>query len=224
MHALGARCPAAPRAALEYAAARSPPLRHGHRQRAGLALLQWRLELDGAGLLWTGALAAVGVSGLSLGLGAHPARQMRIAPARCCARRLMGLPIKKYVAAVDAKRRGRFAPRFMRLTPLKGLGDPGRPCRRRPRAGSQDGAIGRQVDLVGERSPAWRARGSSWPPGPKRPTAALRRGSCAPARSVQPRATAQAVASSAIAARIMPSAHHAGGRHSGRCGPPASTR
>ena len=39
--------------------------------------------LNGAGLLWTGALTAVGVSGLSLGLGAHILLgQMRIAPAR----------------------------------------------------------------------------------------------------------------------------------------------
>jgi putative ABC transport system permease protein len=48
-----------------------------------LALLQWRLELDGAGLLWTGALTAIGVSSLSLGLGARVLlAQMRVAPAR----------------------------------------------------------------------------------------------------------------------------------------------
>jgi putative ABC transport system permease protein len=48
-----------------------------------LALLRWRLQLDGADLLWTGALTAVGVSGLSLGLGArYLLGQMRLAPAR----------------------------------------------------------------------------------------------------------------------------------------------
>jgi len=48
-----------------------------------LGLLQWRLELNGMGLLWTGALTAVAVSGLSLGLGAQVLLgQMRIAPAR----------------------------------------------------------------------------------------------------------------------------------------------
>jgi len=48
-----------------------------------LVLLQWRLELNGAGLLWTGALTAVAVSGLSLGLGARILLgQMRISPAR----------------------------------------------------------------------------------------------------------------------------------------------
>ena len=46
-----------------------------------LVLLQWRLELDGSGLLWTGALTAVGVSSLSLGLGARVVlSQLRIAP------------------------------------------------------------------------------------------------------------------------------------------------
>jgi putative ABC transport system permease protein len=48
-----------------------------------LALLQWNLQLDGSGLLWTGALTAVGVSSLSLGLGArYLLGQMQIAPAR----------------------------------------------------------------------------------------------------------------------------------------------
>jgi putative ABC transport system permease protein len=47
------------------------------------ALLHWWLEPNGAGLLWTGALTAVGVSGLSLGLGACILLgQMRLAPAR----------------------------------------------------------------------------------------------------------------------------------------------
>jgi putative ABC transport system permease protein len=48
-----------------------------------LVLLQWRLELDGSGLLWTGALTALGVSTVSLGLGArYLLGQMQIAPAR----------------------------------------------------------------------------------------------------------------------------------------------
>jgi putative ABC transport system permease protein len=47
-----------------------------------LVLLQWRLELDGSGLLWTGALTSVCVSAISLGLGARYLHaQMRIAPA-----------------------------------------------------------------------------------------------------------------------------------------------
>lgn len=47
-----------------------------------LGLLRWRLELDAAGLLWTGALAAVGVSVLSLGAGAHwLLGQLRLSPA-----------------------------------------------------------------------------------------------------------------------------------------------
>jgi putative ABC transport system permease protein len=48
-----------------------------------LVLLSWRLELDASGLLWTGALTAVGVSSISLGLGArYLLGQMQIAPAR----------------------------------------------------------------------------------------------------------------------------------------------
>ena len=48
-----------------------------------LTLLNWRLELDASGLWWTGALTAVGVSGISLGLGArYLLGQMQIAPAR----------------------------------------------------------------------------------------------------------------------------------------------
>ena len=47
-----------------------------------LVLLHWRLELDGSGLLWTGALTAVAVSAISLGLGArHLLGQMQLAPA-----------------------------------------------------------------------------------------------------------------------------------------------
>jgi putative ABC transport system permease protein len=48
-----------------------------------LALLYWQLELDGTGLLWTGALTAAGVSACSLGLGArYLLGQMQIAPAQ----------------------------------------------------------------------------------------------------------------------------------------------
>ncbi|MEF7613235.1 FtsX-like permease family protein [Aquincola sp. MAHUQ-54] len=48
-----------------------------------LALLQWRIGLDPAGLYWTGAVTALGVSAASLGLGArYLLAQMRIAPAR----------------------------------------------------------------------------------------------------------------------------------------------
>jgi putative ABC transport system permease protein len=45
-------------------------------------LLRWRLDLDPAGLYWTGALTAVGVSAISLGLGArYLLAQMRLNPA-----------------------------------------------------------------------------------------------------------------------------------------------
>jgi putative ABC transport system permease protein len=48
-----------------------------------LALLHWRLELDASGLYWTGAVAALGVSGLSLALGAQwLLAQLRLSPAR----------------------------------------------------------------------------------------------------------------------------------------------
>ena len=46
------------------------------------ALLQWRLGMSPAGLHWTGALTALGVSGCSLGLGArYLLGQMRLNPA-----------------------------------------------------------------------------------------------------------------------------------------------
>lgn len=46
-------------------------------------LLQWRLDMSPAGLYWTGLLTAVGVSGLSLGLGAqYLLSQMRLNPAQ----------------------------------------------------------------------------------------------------------------------------------------------
>jgi putative ABC transport system permease protein len=45
-------------------------------------LLRWRLELDPSGLYWTGALTAVVVSGISLGLGAlYLLARMRLNPA-----------------------------------------------------------------------------------------------------------------------------------------------
>ncbi|KQP23235.1 ABC transporter permease [Pseudorhodoferax sp. Leaf267] len=47
-----------------------------------LALLQWRLELDASGLWWTGAVAALGVSAVSLALGAQwLLAQLRLSPA-----------------------------------------------------------------------------------------------------------------------------------------------
>jgi len=46
------------------------------------ALLRWRLAMDPFGLYWTGALIAVAVSGISLGLGGYYLwRQMRLNPA-----------------------------------------------------------------------------------------------------------------------------------------------
>ena len=47
-----------------------------------LGLLQWRMQLDASGLLWTGALTALGVSVLSLGAGAQLLMaQLRASPA-----------------------------------------------------------------------------------------------------------------------------------------------
>jgi putative ABC transport system permease protein len=46
------------------------------------ALLRWRLDLDPTGLYWTGALTAIGVSAVSLGMGArYLLAQMRLNPA-----------------------------------------------------------------------------------------------------------------------------------------------
>ena len=48
----------------------------------GAVLLQWRMELDASGLLWTGALMALAVSAVSLGAGAQVLwAQMRLSPA-----------------------------------------------------------------------------------------------------------------------------------------------
>jgi len=47
-----------------------------------LALLQYRLQLESTGVLWVGALTAIGVSSSALAVGAwHLLRQMRLAPA-----------------------------------------------------------------------------------------------------------------------------------------------
>lgn len=47
-----------------------------------LALMQYRLQLESAEVLWVGALTAIGVSGSALALGArHLLRQLRLAPA-----------------------------------------------------------------------------------------------------------------------------------------------
>jgi putative ABC transport system permease protein len=45
-------------------------------------LLRWRLDIDPSGLYWSGLLTAFGVSGVSLGMGAHYLlRQMNLSPA-----------------------------------------------------------------------------------------------------------------------------------------------
>lgn len=45
-------------------------------------LLRWRLDIDPSGLYWSGLLTALGVSGVSLGMGAHYLlRQMNLSPA-----------------------------------------------------------------------------------------------------------------------------------------------
>lgn len=47
-----------------------------------LGLMQWRMDLDASGLLWTGALTALGVSAVSLGAGAQLLMaQLRASPA-----------------------------------------------------------------------------------------------------------------------------------------------
>ena len=47
-----------------------------------LPLLQWRLKLPSADLVWLGAMVAVGVSSLALGLGAsYLMRRLRLRPA-----------------------------------------------------------------------------------------------------------------------------------------------
>jgi putative ABC transport system permease protein len=85
MHALGAR-PSVLRQVLLWEYALLAVVTAGFAILAGSVLasglLLWRLELDLAGLYWTGALTAVGVSTVSLGLGArYLLGQMRLDPA-----------------------------------------------------------------------------------------------------------------------------------------------
>ncbi|MBW8470306.1 MAG: hypothetical protein K0M67_18735 [Thiobacillus sp.] len=85
MHALGARLSSLRRVLVwEYTVL--AVVTAGFALLAGSALatglLRWRLDLDPAGLYWAGALTALGVSVLSLGLGArYLLRQMRLNPA-----------------------------------------------------------------------------------------------------------------------------------------------
>ena len=86
MHVLGARL-ANLRRALRWEYAMLALVTSAFATAAGtalaLALLQWRLELDASGLAWTGAVAALGVSALSLGGGAQwLLAQLRLSPAR----------------------------------------------------------------------------------------------------------------------------------------------
>jgi putative ABC transport system permease protein len=85
MHALGAR-PSVLRQVLVWEYALLALVTAGFAMLAGSALaaglLHWRLDLDLAGLYWTGALTAVVVSAVSLGLGArYLLGQMRLNPA-----------------------------------------------------------------------------------------------------------------------------------------------
>jgi len=86
MHALGARH-ALLRGVLAWEYLLLAALTAGFAMVAGsalaTALLHWRLDMSPAGLYWTGLLTAVGVSGLSLGLGArYLLSQMRLNPAQ----------------------------------------------------------------------------------------------------------------------------------------------
>jgi putative ABC transport system permease protein len=85
MHALGAR-PSVLRQVLLWEYALLALVTAGFAILAGsvlaTGLLLWRLDLELAGLYWTGALTAVGVSTVSLGLGArYLLGQMRLEPA-----------------------------------------------------------------------------------------------------------------------------------------------
>lgn len=85
MHALGAR-PSVLRQVLVWEYALLALVTAGFAMLAGsilaAGLLHWRLDLELAGLYWTGALTAAGVSAVSLGLGArYLLGQMRLNPA-----------------------------------------------------------------------------------------------------------------------------------------------
>jgi len=85
MHALGARLSSLRRVLVwEYAVLAGVTAAFALVAGSALAtgLLRWRLDLDPAGLYWAGALTALGVSVISLGLGArYLLRQMRLNPA-----------------------------------------------------------------------------------------------------------------------------------------------
>ena len=85
MHALGARLSSLRRVLVwEYAVLAGVTAAFALLAGSALAtgLLRWRLDLDPAGLYWAGALTALGVSVVSLGLGArYLLRQMRLNPA-----------------------------------------------------------------------------------------------------------------------------------------------
>jgi putative ABC transport system permease protein len=85
MHAVGARLSSL-RRVLYWEYLLLAVLTSGFAMLAGSALatglLRWRLDLDPTGLYWTGALTAIGVSAVSLGLGArYLIAQMRLNPA-----------------------------------------------------------------------------------------------------------------------------------------------
>ena len=85
MHALGAR-PSVLRQVLLWEYALLALVTAGFATLAGsvlaAGLLHWRLDLELAGLYWTGAVTAIGVSTVSLGLGArYLLGQMRLEPA-----------------------------------------------------------------------------------------------------------------------------------------------
>jgi putative ABC transport system permease protein len=85
MHALGARHSLLKRVLVwEYALLASVTSLFAIVAGSALAtgLLRWRLEMDPIGLYWSGALTALLVSAISLGLGArYLLRQMRLNPA-----------------------------------------------------------------------------------------------------------------------------------------------